>query len=38
MEGDTKVRLPLRYNEATELTREVAPGENQIDFELTARR
>ncbi|MDX1945910.1 MAG: carboxypeptidase-like regulatory domain-containing protein [Pirellulaceae bacterium] len=28
-------RVPERYNKATELAREVKPGQQQIDFELT---
>ena len=39
-EGDRSVtiqKLPRRYNEATELTADVAAGANQKDFELQSR-
>jgi hypothetical protein len=29
--------LPPRYNEKTELTAEVKPGGNTIDFDLTSK-
>jgi len=29
-------RIPAKYNEETELSREVSAGENTIDFELTS--
>lgn len=34
MENTTKQIIPVRYNEKTELTREVAPGKNTFDFDL----
>ena len=39
-EGDrsvTREKLPKKYNEATELTAEIAAGNNQKDFELKSQ-
>lgn len=36
--SDVKVRIPTRYNAKTELTAEVTPGKNELDFELTTKR
>ena len=35
-EGAPVKHLPARYNRETELTREVTPGSNVVDFELTS--
>lgn len=36
--SETKVRIPTRYNAKTELTAEVTPGKNELNFDLTTKR
>ncbi|QDU76014.1 hypothetical protein Pan97_30590 [Bremerella volcania] len=36
--SEAKVRIPTRYNAKTELTAEVTPGKNELNFELTTKR
>ncbi len=37
MEGDSKIKLPSRYNEQTELREVVSPGGSTIDFDLKTK-
>ena len=37
LDDGTKVRVPAKYNAQSELKREVVPGDNKIDFELTSK-
>ena len=37
MNMDGEIQIPVRYNVESELTEEVTPGSNTIDFELTSK-
>ncbi|MEW4561929.1 carboxypeptidase regulatory-like domain-containing protein [Bremerella sp. JC770] len=36
--SEAKMRIPVRYNAKTELTAEVTPGTNELDFDVSTKR